>query len=519
MKKSGFSELIRQSEATLCFIFCLMMAVVFPFFLSNGYMKGGTDKGVLYIYISGAFCIFGVFLYVLYIIGRVKDNGLSTSFAKPSLPDIFMLVYFLVINLSFYFSYNRRFALTGEGGWYQGYLTSIFLVLSYFFISQFLDKYKLIVIFLCISAGIEFLLGTLNRFDIYPVELEGASTGFISTLGNINWFCGFWSVFFALAAGIFYMTENRIVMILTGILTGLGAIIGAIQGSDSALIVYAAVILAIFFKAVKSDKEHRLRSMITASVIVGSMSLMHVFLKITGLKTNYDSVATSVLAYSPISIVLFVIAVAIGVVTYLLSEEATETLFKVLKNISLLLLISGVVFYLFLLIVRSVNPEAFAFIPNESPFIPGYEWGNGRGYTWVAGIKVYFDGGILQKLIGWGPDSFAYGVYRGDSSVASFIIDKFGDARLTNAHNEWITVLCNYGLVGFIGFVGAQTGKAKQFLSRKGTIPFACGVALVSYMSHNFFSFAQPVNIPFIFIIMGIGNAAMQNKDASKVDF
>ena len=46
MKKSGFSELMRQSEETLCFIFTLMLAAIYPFFLSHGYMKAGIDKGV-----------------------------------------------------------------------------------------------------------------------------------------------------------------------------------------------------------------------------------------------------------------------------------------------------------------------------------------------------------------------------------------------------------------------------------------------------------------------------------------
>ena len=146
MKRSRLSELMCQAEETLCFIYTLMMATFYSAFLSNGYVKAGTDKGVLYIYLAGTFCILGMIFYILYIAGKLRISGLAIGVDKPDRSDVFMLVYFLTINISFYFSFNRRAALTGEGGWYQGYLTSIFLVISYFLISNTLYVFTIVVL-------------------------------------------------------------------------------------------------------------------------------------------------------------------------------------------------------------------------------------------------------------------------------------------------------------------------------------------------------------------------------------
>ncbi|MBO4809882.1 MAG: O-antigen ligase family protein [Lachnospiraceae bacterium] len=519
MKKSGFLELMRQSEETLCFIFTLMLAAIYPFFLSHGYMKAGTDKGVLYIYISGAFCLFGITLFILYFLGKIKERGLAAGFAKPTVSDIFMIIYLIIINVSFFFSYNKRVAIVGEGGWYQGYLTSVFLVLSYFLISRFMRRAGAITVIFCIVSGIEFILGSLNRMGIYPIPYEGAESGFISTLGNINWFCGFWAVFFALAAGLFFREEGTIKKILLGILLAIGSVTGALQGSDSALVVYTVVILVAFYKSVDEDMESRVRSMVLACIILGPMTLAYLFFKTISVSLDYDSFTITLLLYSPVPLILFVVAAAIAVMAYVFGEDGSAVLFKVLRTVSIVVIGAVFCFYLLILLVRTGNPEAFSFIPKESPFLPNYEWGNSRGYTWVAGIKAYFDGGVIQKLVGWGPDSLAYAVYRGGSSVAGFVTDKFGEARLTNAHNEWITVLVNYGFLGMVAFMGAQISKAKELLKGNNGLSFACGMALVSYMAHNFFSFAQPVNIPYIFILMGLGTWALQSKNAETVDF
>ena len=127
---------------------------------------------------------------------------------------------------------------------------------------------------------------------------------------------------------------------------------------------------------------------------------------------------------------------------------------------------------------------------------------------------------FFEKLVGLGPDSFAYGVYREGSSAIEMVRDTFGNSRLTNAHNEWITVLVNTGVFGLAAYLGMFLSKTVRYIN-KGislTMTFACGLTLVGYMSNNLFSFQQVLNGPFIFIMMGIGEAIVREKSGHPLD-
>ena len=67
-----------------------------------------------------------------------------------------------------------------------------------------------------------------------------------------------------------------------------------------------------------------------------------------------------------------------------------------------------------------------------------------------SGISQY---AVLQRVIGIGPDCFAEYIYA-VPELAERVYTQFGNARLTNAHNEWLTVLVNTGALGLICYAG-----------------------------------------------------------------
>lgn len=71
-------------------------------------------------------------------------------------------------------------------------------------------------------------------------------------------------------------------------------------------------------------------------------------------------------------------------------------------------------------------------------------WGNGRGAAWTAGWKTFAAMPSARKLVGAGPDCFESCVYS-DPQIAEMLHSVFGTSRLTNAHNELLTVLVNTG--------------------------------------------------------------------------
>jgi len=92
------------------------------------------------------------------------------------------------------------------------------------------------------------------------------------------------------------------------------------------------------------------------------------------------------------------------------------------------------------------------------------------------------------------------------------IVTLFGNARLTNAHNEWITILVNTGILGCIGFAGMMICGIRDFMRAKGrsALLFACGMALLAYTVNNVFSFQQSMNVSTMFVIFGMGEAFLR---------
>ena len=138
-------------------------------------------------------------------------------------------------------------------------------------------------------------------------------------------------------------------------------------------------------------------------------------------------------------------------------------------------------------------------------------WGSRRGTTWIAGWSCFWEQDFLHKLIGAGPDCMAAFLYNnGSTELVAMVKEIFGDSRLTNAHNEWLTILVNIGLLGAVSYAGMMCTAIKRYISitsnKKGNVIIgACGISILAYTINNVFSFQQSMSLATIFIILGIG--------------
>lgn len=117
---------------------------------------------------------------------------------------------------------------------------------------------------------------------------------------------------------------------------------------------------------------------------------------------------------------------------------------------------------------------------------------------------------IFHKLFGVGPDGYAPYAY---SLYQERLAQMWGDRTLTNAHNEWMNALINYGLFGMLAYAGIFLTSIKNFAEKQENMPVIVGfiACIVSYMSHNFFCYQQICCTPFMFLIMGAGVYFMRN--------
>ena len=126
---------------------------------------------------------------------------------------IILLLFLLSLLVSSLQSADFGAAWRGSDGWLMGLLVQGLAVLFAFFLSfpQTAEKEQKLLSYLkfCLytGGGIVILLGILNRFRIYPFEYMKVDSSFLSTLGNIDWFCGYLAVVVPYAMGDLYLSR------------------------------------------------------------------------------------------------------------------------------------------------------------------------------------------------------------------------------------------------------------------------------------------------------------------------
>ena len=89
-----------------------------------------------------------------------------------------------------------------------------------------------------ISSGLTALLAYVNRLSIDPLNMNIGSASFISTVGNINWYCGYLvSVLFAGTALLWQgqeMKRWKQILLMLYVFVGFASLLT--QGSDSGIL-------------------------------------------------------------------------------------------------------------------------------------------------------------------------------------------------------------------------------------------------------------------------------------------
>ncbi len=573
--KNRYREMsvLQLCEAFLRFLLCavtwvyfLTMAIGLPFYFDTetDYNMIGTNKGDFFM--DCGFLLGKVFLHI-FVFGAViamvrflwenrSEKGkialLINDFLDGlSLTDKFVIFYAVAVFLSYYYSRYPDMAELGAGGWYMGFKPQMLLIGSYFAISRLLVPKKervLSVALGCLlgTAFVVFLLGLLNRYGINPLGMDTAGPGFISTIGNINWYCGYWSVLFPLGAGVFLFLEkgeNRAAYILKkGFLllyTAIGFATGVTQGSDSCLLVFAGLFFLAGSLCVKQrERIKRFLEMLLVfcTVMVGLTVIQHCFpgrnQYVTDLYNNMTKVSFCVFATGSV-VVIYILARKKDICTI-----ARKVWWCIMGAFGVTL-VSCVV----LLMMNTIHPGSIGVLSDNPFFLFNSDWGSARGATWSAGIHTWLGQDALYKLIGVGPDCMAAHIYSGpDTDLLAMVKEAFGNSRLTNAHGEWITILANLGVFGLVGFAGmivsaivrfvrkeekpvqgnageesADTGvlenHGKPATSVSKGLCIACGMALLCYTANNMFSFQQVMNISQIFLVLGLGEAVCRSRN------
>lgn len=182
-------------------MYMVVMMVVLPLYTTDtGYRHIGTEKCLFFRSFSLVACKVILPLAVIYLFCRLIKWHLSERRRKNiltvSVTDLFALVYLTAVLCSYLHTSFRQETEWGDtfygtSGWYLGLLTQLLFLGIYFMVSRLWQRRDWVIGLWVPTIAVVTLLGYLNRFGVYPLEMKSTSPQYISTIGNINWYCGY----------------------------------------------------------------------------------------------------------------------------------------------------------------------------------------------------------------------------------------------------------------------------------------------------------------------------------------
>ncbi|MBO4679201.1 MAG: O-antigen ligase family protein, partial [Lachnospiraceae bacterium] len=407
-------------------------------------------------------------------------------------------------------------SLYGAKGWFMGFILFAVLIFLYFAISRFFQYSSRIWIPILIVSSVEFLWGMLNRYGVYPIEMEFGNSSFISSFGNINWFAGFVSVIAPIVVGLFYSSKSKLqtCLLILPLVFSHGMVL--LNNSDSIVFGYVIMFYVLFLYSLDAKEKVIRFSRVLLSFTTVGMVLFFIDKAFPVAKEGTSAFA-DIFSKGFTAVLIFVLSLVFVAVMNLCDGNKLNYSEKVGKKIrTITLILSGAVFALvvILIIVNTATGGALPVIGSSSVFYFDSEWGSRRGATWTSGAMLFKDLSFGRKLIGVGPDMFYFGLKDSDAAFA-YATSVFGNSRLTNAHNELLTLLINVGILGVTAFIFAVVTAVKTFITSAKERPYIIIFALsvICYIANNMFSFEQITNTPFFFLVLSMGAAAVVRRE------
>jgi len=508
-------------------LYLVLLVVFYALYFVNGYEQLATHKFELLKFMSICFGWVMIPFAAIYmilcgfnVISKKKRPYYFTErfLYEISLTDAAVIDYTCVLMLSYFLSPYKAEALWGTAGWYMGLGTQLIMVGIYFFVSRFFeaDKIQDFLYFIGIVSFLLMLWGLLNRFSVYPIEMEYSAPSFISSMGNINWFCGYYSVVFCIGAVLYFISEDMWIRLL-GIGHALTAFaLGAVEGSDSAFLSLGVLFFILFLYAfTETEKMKRFLDLVTLYGL--SCQMLRAIDVCFPDSLNLENVVIDFMLGNA-TLLLMVIAIALRMIVNtqdgIRGNQDRDWIcdyVKIRSTIIWILIVTAVI-YIILLVVNTKYPGSIGLLSEYSLFCFNEKWGSNRSTTWRDGFLIFETMTPLQKVFGVGPDCFA--IHASNNPVISEMIEKqFGGNRLTNAHNEMITLLVNVGIWGLITFCVAFVSSVSRLMKRLSQNPLALIfiVSICSYLIHNQFSFQQILNTPYIYMMLGLAECMMRD--------
>ena len=515
-------DITRYIMRIIVSVYVLLMLVAIPLFYHDKYYDIGDFKFEMYAKITSVMLVIAGIALIAHVICFIKKQGsidvllqyLKEAVRRLTVLDWFVIGFAVISAMSYLLSDFKDATLYGYAGWSMGLLSQLSFVLIYFLVSRFWSETwkKNLIWVLCIASALTFLLAILHRFMIDPLGFyEGIDSGyyiqFLTTIGQATWYSSFLCTILPVGVVLFWYCDQKWQRICLGIYCFLGFSSLVTQNSDSAFLALGAICFTLFCLSFDSEKKFK-RFLETMILAVASMRVMGIFQMVFADRAvQLDTLSVFFSQHYVFWIVLIaLILIYAGICWADMKHKFRINEWKWVRKLAIILLVVGaiVALCLILLTTNGALPAMMSGLYDSGYFNFNEYWGNNRGFTWQYSAKMFAEYPLKEKIIGVGPDGYASYTYL---HYAEEVSAKWGDSVLTNAHNEWFTMMINEGILGLISYGGIFISAAYIFIKnrKKEIMLSAVAVCIFSYIFHNMFCYQQVMCTPIIFILLGIG--------------
>ncbi len=460
--------------------YLIVICTLLPLYMKYGYFELGEAKGLCYMVTGAVFAL--LFLIV--------DNKKLFSVGRLPKHVAYALLAFLASNvLSLIFSVDKKVSFFGLSGWRSG-LASILLMVFFFYV--FYEKEaplnKYIFAAMLLTPAFECVLGILHRFGVYPFDLYGSNSMFLATIGNINWYTCFLSVFVPLGVGISFSQKfpsKEFFLISAFSLLSLMALL--LQGSDSGLLVLAGTYIVLLFFALSS--QERFRKFLLQLFILGlAMEICGLLILAIREGYNYDANILKSICEGHVGAIIMA-AVLLIYRSSRLFEEIKLKWHPLAYRIAAGVIVAAAIAVIAAIILKDMD----------------YDTGNGRVLIYSICLDMFREMPVLHKFFGVGQECLSVYAYS-DPVTAESLYNVFDFNTLTNAHCDLLTILIERGILGVFTYLALLSSFAVSIWSQKNKhAALVCALILSSFFLTSLVSFSLVISAPYMFLAMGIG--------------
>lgn len=479
-----------------------VMLTLYPLFVGfHGYTRLTASKFVFFAAATSLWLIALIFVQLI--------PSKRSPMRRLGLFQWLIIIYAALCIVSALLSDRGQYVLMGAGR-YDGLLTELLLVSIFLGISQFAVMKRGYIYALALSASICCIIGILQLWGVDFLKLfpsgftyyDGGikySGEFFGTIGNVDPFSEFLCLALPLFSVYYITAKNRCFLLLfPASLCCFCLFVSSVSGGKLALL--ACVLISTPFVLKSSGRLLRALELFFVLCIPLALSLAFHGEQSQGIINAGFCFGTPSLVILICSAVLLFLHLALSKKRF--SPRRLSVFFAVS---------SGLIVTIGLVAVFFFGTAAGGTMGELSQLLHGNvddSFGSSRILIWRRALELFRE----TPLLGGGPGTFSL---RADIHFSRFVEEtgKTLTSSVDNAHNIYLGMLVNTGVVSLLFFLGAAFASlVRAAKSRFSPTAFALGCSLFCYWIQGFFALGLFLVSPLAWIIWGLLAVELRGK-------